>query len=77
MIVEIEYYKGDVLLHGKSVSEYDLRAQIEEIEKVYDRKEDNFVELFCERFGWSVFETDNVPDFTYDRDIEKLYSRNR
>lgn len=71
-IVEIEYYKGDVFLYGKNISETKLKWQISEIEKSYDRDEDNFVELLCRRFGWTVIETDDVPDFTYDRDVEML-----
>ena len=44
MIIEIEYYKGDVFLYGKNISESELKWQIREIEKSYDRNEDNFVE---------------------------------
>lgn len=36
-IVEIEYYKGDVFLYGKNISESKLKWQISEIEKTYDR----------------------------------------
>lgn len=71
-ILEIEYYKGDVLLYGKTVSELELRRQLSEIEKTYNRKDDNFIELLCRRYDWTRFESDSKPDFTYDRDTEKL-----
>lgn len=72
MVVEIEYYKGDVLLYGNNISKYDLKKQLIEIENSYDKLEDNFVNLFCRRFGWTVLNTDDLPDFTYDRDAGLL-----
>lgn len=72
MVVEIEYYKGDVLLYGNDISKHDLKKQLIEIENSYDKLEDNFVTLFCRRFSWTVLNTDNLPDFTYDRDTGLL-----
>ncbi|MGN1032249.1 MAG: hypothetical protein ACI4PU_02195 [Intestinibacter sp.] len=72
-IVEIEYYKGDILLYGRKIDKSELKSQIREIEACYDRDVDNFIELFCRRFGWTIFETEDIPDFIYDRDIGKLY----
>jgi len=74
-IIEIECYKGDVLLYGSNIKECVLKKQLVEIENDYDRKEDNFIELFCRRFGWSILETSGEPDFTYDRDISLLFRR--
>ncbi len=71
-IVEIEYYKGDVLLYGKKISERDLARQLIEIENSYDKMEDNFIELFCRRYGWTILNANNEPDFTYDRDTGLL-----
>ena len=71
-ILEIEYYKGDITLYGKSIQRSELIKQLMEIETVYDREQDNFVELLCIRFGWCVFETEEKPDYVYDRDIGKL-----
>ena len=51
MVVEIEYYKGDVLIYGNNVSEHVLRKQLIEIENFYDKLEDNFVDLLCRRFS--------------------------
>lgn len=68
MIIEIEYYKSDVLLYGKKINERDLKRQLIEIENSYDKMEDNFIELFCRRFGWTILNTNSEPDFTYDRD---------
>lgn len=73
MIVKIEYYKGDTLLFGNIKNTAELKRQLDEIEANYDRIMDNFIELFCRRFQWSVLETDETPDYTYDRDVEKLY----
>ena len=72
-IIKIEYYKGDTLLFGKIKNTAELKRQLEEIETDYDRNTDNFVELLCRRFQWTILETDETPDYTYDRDIEKLY----
>ena len=73
MIVEIESYKGEVILYGKNIGEIELRKQIREIETTYDKDIDNFVELLCRNFGWNIAEADELPDYTYDRDTEKLY----
>lgn len=62
MIVEIEYYKGDVLLYGSKISKRDLNKQLIEIENSYDKTQDNFIELFCRRFGWTILNIDDVPD---------------
>ena len=74
-ILEIVSYKGDMCLFGSTVSVHSLQQQIADIEASYDRTEDNFVELLCRRFGWTVFETEELPDFTYDRDTERLFRR--
>lgn len=72
MIIEIECYEGDSYLYGKNITESELKCQIEEAESVCDKEEDNFIELLCRRFGWTIFESDELPDFIYDRDIRKL-----
>lgn len=78
MTIEIEYFKRDILLYGKRVSMSDLKRQMEEIENAYDRVEDNFTALLCRRFGWECLkatEEKEVPEFTYDRDVQRLYCR--
>jgi len=72
MIIEIEYYKGDVLLYGNNISEFELKKQLIEIENSYDKCEDNFVNLFCRRFSWTILNTYDLPDFRYDRDTGLL-----
>lgn len=72
MILEIEYYKNDTFLLGNAVDITELKNQLNEIEKIYDVQEDNFTELFCRVFGWSVTNTEVTPDFIYDRDIKRL-----
>lgn len=53
MLIEIEYYKGDVILTGKTRSAAALKRQPAETEKLYDGATDNFTELLCGRFGWT------------------------
>lgn len=73
MIIEIEYYKGNVLLTGKSRSMAVLKRQLAEIENLYDRPNDNFTALLCRRFGWTRIQTDEFPDITYDRDTGNFF----
>lgn len=68
MIVEIEYYKGDILLMGKPRGMTVLKRQFAEIEGLFDKENDNFTELLCRRFGWEVIQTDEPPDYIYDCD---------
>lgn len=73
MILEIEYYKGDTLLSGKQTSSVSvLRKQLSETEKLCDQAEDNFTELLCRLYGWTVIQTSIQPDYIYDRDIKKV-----
>ena len=72
MIIEIEYYKGDTLLFGKVKSTAELKKQLDYIEAIYDRETDNFIELLCRNYQWSVLETYEKPDYIYDRDVEIL-----
>ena len=76
MVIEIEYYKGDTLLFGKVRNTAELKAQLDNIQAIYDRVTDNFIELLCRNYQWSVLETYEVPDYIYDRDIDKL-SKNK
>ena len=76
MVIEIEYYKGDTLLFGKVRNTVELKAQFDNIQVIYDRITDNFVELLCRHYQWSVLETYEIPDYIYDRDIDRL-SKNK
>ncbi len=73
MIVEIESYKGDILLYGKRITYAEFLSQINEIEAVYDRIQDNFIALLCRRYDWMITETQENPAYVYDRDIERTY----
>lgn len=75
MVIEIEYYKGDILLFGKVKNISELKEQLDNIEAMYDRVADNFVELLCRRYQWSILETDEKPDYIYDRDIGRLKNK--
>ena len=73
MVLEIEFYKGDHILQGKRIKYKELKEQVDEIERKYDREQDNFVELLCRRYGWTeVKEISESPAYRYDRDIKKL-----
>lgn len=71
MIIEIEYYKGDVLLYGQKISYEELKQQFETVENLYDKTVDNFVALLCRMYHWKILEDDMQPQFIYDRDIKK------
>lgn len=73
MIVEIEYYKGDILLSGKPIFYAEFLRQIKEIESVHDRIQDNFTDLLCWRYHWTIMETQENPIYVYDRDTQKAY----
>ena len=73
MIVEIDFYKGDILLSGKQITYAEFLRQINEIEAVYDRVQDNFIALLCRRYDWTVINTQENPVYVYDRDTEKAY----
>lgn len=74
MIIEIEYYKGDVFLFGKSRSRSELQGQLDNIERIYDRNEDNFTELLVRMYGWTVIDEADSVDYIYDRDVNRLYA---
>lgn len=73
MILEIEYYKKDTLLSGRTVGFAELKRQLETTEMLCDT--DNFVEMLCRSYGYIVIDSDVPPDYVYDRDIEKIYRR--
>lgn len=68
MIIEIEYCKGDIMLTGKTRGMAVLKRQIAEVEKLYDRENDNFTELLCRMYDWTEIPAGEPPDITYDRD---------
>lgn len=72
MILEIEYYKEDTQLIGKSREYSELKKQLDEAEQLYDKQNDNFVDLLCRMFDWDKIETFVRPDYVYDRDINRL-----
>lgn len=75
MILEIEYYKKDTLLSGRTVSFSELKKQLETTENIHDTETDNFIEMLCRNYGYIIIEADIMPDYVYDRDIEKIYKR--
>ena len=72
MILEIEYYKGDTQLIGRKVEFHELKDQLDEAEKLHDRKSDDFIDLLCSKYGWDENGIFARPDYVYDRDIKKL-----
>ena len=75
MILEIEYYKKDTLLSGRTVSFSELKKQLETTENIHDPETDNFIEILCRSYCYIVIDADVPPDYVYDRDIQKIYKR--
>ena len=75
MVIEVEYYKGNTLLHGKKIPFRVLKHQIDVIENIYDREEDNFVELLCWMYNWTAGGEEAEVVYVYDRDIERIIDR--
>lgn len=71
MVIEIEYYEYDTLLYGTKISFSEFKNQVNNIEKLYDRTEDNFVALLCRMYNWKVIKDEAKPKYVYDRDIKR------
>lgn len=75
MVIEVEHYKGNTLLFGKKIPFRVLKHQIDVIENIYDREEDNFIELLCRMYNWTVGGEEVEVVYVYDRDIERIIAR--
>lgn len=73
MILEIEYYKGDVMLTGKRLGEPELREVLNEAERLCGGAGD-LAEILCRDFGFEPIGADAFPDWRYDRDTGLLYA---
>ena len=73
MIIEIEYYKYHTKLIGSEICFSDLNRFIVQAEQLYDRENDNFERVLCSLIHFDIIETDEQPDYVYDRDIKHLY----
>lgn len=62
-----------MLFYGKRVTKSEFVRQVKEIERIYDREEDNFAALFCRCFGWTLITEQEEPELVYDRDIERIF----
>ena len=62
-----------MLFYGKRVTKSEFIRQVKEIEQIYDREEDNYAELFCRCFGWTILTTQEESEFTYDRDTGRVF----
>ena len=71
MVVEIEYYKGDVLLYGPGISFETFKEQMRAVERLCDRDADNFIPLLCRMYFWQVLRGPARPQYVYDRDIQR------
>ena len=70
MIIEIEYYKGNVKLHGKRLDARSLKRLL----KIAESLCGDLAETLCARFGFEKIVTDALPDWVYDRDTSLLYA---
>ena len=50
MVLEIEHYKYDTRLIGKTEDISELKRQLMETKTLYDKRTDNFTQLFAECF---------------------------
>lgn len=68
MILEIESAFGDVLLHGKSFGESELRQMAKELFNLVSERD--FPSVFCARYGFAVlpYDADIQADYTIDLD---------
>ena len=68
MILEIESAFGDVLLHGKSFGESELRQMATELFNLVSERD--FPSVFCARYGFAVlpYDADIQADYTIDLD---------
>ena len=73
MIIEIECYKYDTKLSGKTIEVSDLKRKIQQAEETYDRENDNFERVLCSLIQYEIVETDEQPDYVYNRDVGKLF----
>lgn len=68
MILEIESAYGDLLLHGKNITEVELRASVKELLTLVN--EENFPAAFCLRHNFEPlpYDSDIQANFTIDLD---------
>ncbi|MDE6727435.1 MAG: hypothetical protein K2J80_05795 [Oscillospiraceae bacterium] len=79
MIIEIEYYKGDVKLHGKRLDARSLKRLLKSAESVCSDAGDggDLAETLCVYFGFERIAANMLPDWVYDRDTGMLYAPER
>ena len=68
MILEIESSYGDLLIHGKNITEVELRAAVKELLTLVNEEE--FPSAFCLRHNFEPlpYDSDTQVDFTIDLD---------
>lgn len=73
MILEIEFYKGDVMLAGKRLDKHSLRELLNRAEQICGASGD-LAETLCSAYGFERIITNVLPDWRYDRDTGELYA---
>ncbi len=73
MIIEIESFFGDYLLHGPKTDYINLKSQMNELRALTDTKD--FVKIFCARYGYEILPWDETVqvDYVMDLDIYRIY----
>ena len=68
MILEIESAYGDLLIHGKNLTEEELYAAVKELLTLVNEEE--FPSAFCLRYNFEPlpYNADTQADFTIDLD---------
>lgn len=73
MIIEIESFWGDCLLHGPKTDYMTLQSQMNALLTDTDTKD--FVRIFCVRYGYEELPWDEMVqvDYVMDLDISRIY----
>ena len=73
MIIEIESFWGDCLLHGPKTDSMTLQSQMNALLTYTDTKD--FVRIFCVRYGYEELPFDETVrvDYVMDLDISRIY----
>jgi hypothetical protein len=73
VIIEIESFWGDCLLHGPKVDYETLQAQVQDLFMFAELKD--FLKNFCARFGYEplLFNETVRVDYVIDLDIYHIY----
>ena len=68
MLIELESVYGDKIIHGKQLSKNELQNALDEILKAVE--EQNFLSVFCTRYGYEELQSSNTICVDYVIDLD-------